>query len=94
VAVFFGVLFVAAWPAALAAGATWLVMAFIFRFSSLAALVSAALGPVYVGLFRGWGIPAFWLSVFMAVLVFVRHRENIERLIEGKESKIGAEKGA
>jgi glycerol-3-phosphate acyltransferase PlsY len=94
VAVFFGVLFVAAWPAALAAGATWLVIAFIFRFSSLAALVSAALGPVYVGLFRGWGVPAFWLSVFMAVLVFVRHRENIERLIEGKESKIGAEKRA
>lgn len=94
VAVFFGVLFVAAWPAALAAGATWIVMAAIFRFSSLAALVSAALGPVFVGLFNGWGIPAFWLAVFMAVLVFVRHRENIERLIEGKESKIGAENRA
>ncbi|HEY1414817.1 MAG TPA: glycerol-3-phosphate 1-O-acyltransferase PlsY [Caulobacteraceae bacterium] len=94
VAVFFGVLFVAAWPAALAAGATWIVTALIFRFSSLAALVTAALGPVYVGLLKGWGLPAFWLSVFMAVLVFVRHRENIERLIEGKESKIGAEKKA
>ncbi|HEY1879611.1 MAG TPA: glycerol-3-phosphate 1-O-acyltransferase PlsY [Caulobacteraceae bacterium] len=94
VAVFFGVLFVAAWPAALAAGATWIVTALIFRFSSLAALVTAALGPVYVGLLKGWGLPAFWLSVFMAVLVFVRHRENIERLIEGKESKIGAEKRA
>lgn len=94
VAIFFGVLLTAAWPAGLAAGVTWLVLAALFRFSSLASLVAAALGPVFVGLMRGWGIPAFWLSVVMAVLIWVRHRENIERLIEGKESKIGAEKKA
>ncbi|MGH7022801.1 MAG: glycerol-3-phosphate 1-O-acyltransferase PlsY [Caulobacteraceae bacterium] len=88
VATFFGVLIAAAWPAGLAAGATWIVMAAIFRFSSMAALVAAALSPVFVGLLRGWGGPPFWLAVFMAVLIFVRHRENLERLIEGKESKI------
>lgn len=94
VATFYGVMLAAAWPAGLAAGATWTVMAGVFRYSSLASLVSAVLGPVFVGLLNGWGLPAFWLAVFMAVLVFVRHRENIERLIEGKEPKIGAEKKA
>src|SRR5579863_1519131 len=94
VATFYGVMLAAAWPAGLAAGAIWILMALIFRFSSLAALASAALAPVLVGLLKGWGVPAFWLSVFMAVLIFVRHRENLERLIEGKESKIGAEKRA
>lgn len=94
VATFYGVMLAAAWPAGLAAGAIWIFMALVFRFSSLAALVSAALAPVLVGLLKGWGVPAFWLSVFMAVLIFVRHRENLERLIEGKESKIGAEKRA
>src|SRR5579863_1690544 len=47
VAIFFGVLLAAAWPAGLAAGVTWLVVAALFRFSSLAALVAAALGPVF-----------------------------------------------
>jgi glycerol-3-phosphate acyltransferase PlsY len=63
-------------------------VAAIFRYSSLAGLVAAALSPVLVGLLRGWGLPSFWLAVFMAVLIFVRHRENLERLIEGKESRI------
>lgn len=90
VATFFGVLLAVAWPAGLAAGATWLVVAAAFRYSSLAALVAAALAPIYIGLLRGWGIPSFWLAIGMAVLIFVRHGENIERLIEGKEARIGA----
>jgi glycerol-3-phosphate acyltransferase PlsY len=96
VATFFGVVIAATGLPGLAAGATWLVVAGVFRFSSLASLVAAALAPVYVGLLTkgGWGAPAFWLAVAMAVLIFVRHRENIERLIEGRESKIGAEKKA
>jgi glycerol-3-phosphate acyltransferase PlsY len=94
VATFFGVMIAAAWPAGLAAGATWILVAAVFRYSSLAALVAAALAPVYVGLLQGWGGPPFWLAVGMAILIFVRHGENIERLIEGKESKIGAAKKA
>ncbi|HEY7901682.1 MAG TPA: glycerol-3-phosphate 1-O-acyltransferase PlsY [Caulobacteraceae bacterium] len=88
VATFFGIMIAIAWPAGLAAGAIWIVVAAIFRYSSLAGLVAAALSPVLVGLLRGWGLPSFWLAVFMAVLIFVRHRENLERLIEGKESRI------
>jgi len=94
VATFFGVMIAAAWPAGLAAGATWIIVAAIFRFSSLASLAAAALAPVFVGLLHGWGTPPFWLALAMAVLVFVRHGENIERLIEGKETKIGAAKKA
>lgn len=94
VATFFGVMLAAAWPAGLAAGATWVLAALLFRWSSLAALLSAALCPVFVGLLKGWGVPAFWMAILMAVLIFVRHRENIERLIEGKEPKIDAERKA
>ena len=94
VATFFGVMIAAAWPAGLAAGATWIVVAAVFRYSSLAALIAAVLAPVFVGLLVGWGAPSFWLALAMAVLIFVRHGENIERLIEGKEAKIGAAKKA
>jgi len=89
VATFFGVMIAAAWPVGLAAGATWIAVAAAFRYSSLAALVAAALAPIFAGLMRGWGSPQFWLALGMAVLIFVRHRENLERLIEGKESRIG-----
>jgi len=87
-----GVLLATAWPVCLAAGAAWLAVAAIFRFSSLAALVAAALAPVLVAAFYGWRDPRFWLTLGMAVLIFVRHRGNIERLTNGTEPRIGASK--
>jgi glycerol-3-phosphate acyltransferase PlsY len=54
----------------------------------LAALAAAALAPLVVILMGGWASPLLWLTLFMATLIFVRHRENIARLIEGKESRI------
>ena len=92
VASFFGILLAADWPVGLMSGATWLVTAAVFRFSSLAALTAAALAPVFVLFVSGWRSPVLWLTIAMAVLIFVRHRENIERLIEGTESKIGKAK--
>jgi acyl phosphate:glycerol-3-phosphate acyltransferase len=92
VATFFGVSIAAVWPAGLLAGVTWIVVALVFRLSSLAALVAAALAPVYVGFIAGWGASAFWLAIGMAVLIFIRHRENIARLLKGEEPKIGASK--
>ena len=93
VATFLGTLIAIAWPAGLAAGATWLVMAFLFRFSSLAALTAVALAPLLVW----WLDPSdagklshIWLAAFMAVLVFIRHHENISRLLKGDEPRIGA----
>jgi glycerol-3-phosphate acyltransferase PlsY len=94
VATFFGVLIAIAWPAGLLAGATWLAMAAIFRMSSLAALTAAALAPLYVFLTGQTPEAKLWLAAFMAVLIFVRHHENIGRLLKGQEPRLGAKSAA
>jgi glycerol-3-phosphate acyltransferase PlsY len=91
VATFFGTLLAAAWPVGLLAGATWIVMALIFRISSLAALTAVALAPVYV-FAVGRPIPIAYLALFMAILVYVRHAANIRRLLRGEEPRIGGKK--
>lgn len=91
VATFFGTLLAAAWPVGLLAGATWLVVAFLFRISSLAALVAAALAPLYV-LLVGRPEPIAIMALFMAVLIYVRHAANIRRLLKGEEPRIGGSK--
>ncbi len=87
VATFLGTLLALAWPAGLAACATWLVVALIFRISSLSALVAAALSPVWLTLLGHEDMSL--LTVFLAALIFVRHRPNIQRMIAGTEPKIG-----
>jgi acyl phosphate:glycerol-3-phosphate acyltransferase len=91
VATFLGVLLAAAWPVGLAACATWLVVAVLARISSLAALVTAALAPLFAFLLHQ-PRAALILAVFMAVLVFIRHHANIARLLKGEEPRIGAGK--
>jgi glycerol-3-phosphate acyltransferase PlsY len=91
VATFFGTLLAAAWPVGIAAGATWLVVAFLFRISSLAGLTAVALAPLYAFVFHR-GLPIIYLTLFMAVLVFFRHAANIRRLLKGEEPRIGSEK--
>ena len=91
VATFLGVLLAAAWPVGLLACATWLVMAFGFRISSLSALTAAALSPLFVFLLDR-PHAYLYLAAFMAVLVFIRHHENIRRLLKGEEPKIGKKK--
>ncbi|MFN3582741.1 glycerol-3-phosphate 1-O-acyltransferase PlsY [Phenylobacterium sp.] len=91
VATFFGALLAAAWPVGVLAGATWLVVAFLFRMSSLAALVAAALAPVYA-LLVGRPEPIAVMALFMAVLIYVRHAANIRRLLKGEEPRIGGGK--
>lgn len=90
VATFLGLTLALSFPIGLAACATWLVTAAVFRFSSLAALVAAALAPVYFWLDDQWLIIPF--SVFFAVLIFIRHKDNIRRLLAGEEPRIGAAK--
>lgn len=93
VATFLGTLFAAAWPMGLLAGATWLLTAFIFRISSLSALVAAALiAPL--GLLFDQPHAFVVMALFMAVLIYVRHRDNIRRLLKGEEPKIGKKKPA
>jgi glycerol-3-phosphate acyltransferase PlsY len=91
VATAFGVLIAVAWPVALAAAVLWLAAAAVFRFSSLAALVAAvacaAGAPLLVDRHRAMLIAA------IAILVVIRHRENVHRLLAGTESRISFRKG-
>lgn len=65
--------------------ATWIVIILFSRYSSLAAIITAVLSPVYIWFFDNrFILPAVMLSC----LILVRHRENIQRLIKGEESKI------
>jgi len=93
VATYMGAMLAAAWPVGLAAGATWLIAAFLFRMSSLAALVAVALAPA-VALLLGRPPAIALLALFMALLVYIRHAENIRRLLKGEEPKIGGSKKA
>lgn len=77
----------------LATALTWLIIAFFFRYSSLASLVAAVFAPVYYVLFSGvvWyaEAPVTAAIVAMGLLLIWRHRENIKRLMAGKESRLG-----
>ena len=70
---------------------TWLIVAFFFRYSSLAALVSAVFAPLWYGLLFGIDSIAAAILVMSALLVW-RHRANIASLIAGRESRIGRRK--
>lgn len=93
VATFFGSWLAIAWPLGAIAGLIWLGMAKLFKYSSLSALTAAALLPV-IALLPIPFIPngSVYLALFMAALIFWRHRPNIARLRNGSEPKIGAEK--
>lgn len=70
---------------------TWLVIAYAFRYSSLAALVASVFAPFYYGLLFGLR-PALLAIAVMSGLLIYRHRQNIANLVAGKESKIGSRK--
>jgi glycerol-3-phosphate acyltransferase PlsY len=91
VATFYGVLLSAAFPVGALAGLTWIAMAFLFRMSSLAALTAAALAPLFAFAVDA-PRPIVVLAVVMAVLIYIRHHENIRRLLKGEEPRIGAKK--
>jgi acyl phosphate:glycerol-3-phosphate acyltransferase len=70
---------------------TWIAIAAIFRYSSLAALIAAAFAPLYYGWLFGPDAMAAALTAMSALLVW-RHRDNIRRLLAGQEGRIGAAK--
>lgn len=72
----------------LACLATWLLMAGIFRISSLAALTTAVLAPIYAGLLMGWDNKTIAVLVIALMLVY-RHKGNLMKLISGQEARIG-----
>ena len=87
VATALGVLFAASWPVGLLGCLTWLASAFLFRMSSLAGLIALAAAPGFM----------YWLdtghhtilALVLTVLIFIRHHENIRRILKGEEPKIG-----
>jgi acyl phosphate:glycerol-3-phosphate acyltransferase len=87
VATFLGVTLALQWPVGLLALATWLAAAAIWRISSLAALIAAALVPLYMLLFHQPFSAA--LELLLACLIFAMHRENIGRILNGQEPRIG-----
>ncbi|MGV3495132.1 MAG: glycerol-3-phosphate 1-O-acyltransferase PlsY [Ramlibacter sp.] len=96
VATFIGVVFGVHWALGVATGLTWLIIALFFRYSSLASLVAAVFAPVYYlfGDRLAWYAEkpiALALGV-MALLLAWRHRANIQRLVQGTESRLGQKK--
>ncbi len=92
VATTLGVLLAAAWPVGVLACLTWLVVALLFRISSLSALVAVGLSPVTAWFLAGPKMAL--LCVLVTVLVFIRHEANIRRLLKGEEPKINFKKKA
>ncbi|MDC0135097.1 glycerol-3-phosphate 1-O-acyltransferase PlsY [Sulfitobacter sp.] len=90
VATFLGILLALAWPVGLAACLAWLIGAGLSRISSMGGLFSAASSTILI-VVMGFGA-GYLLSVLLAVIVFLRHRENITRIRAGTEPKIGQKK--
>lgn len=87
VATFLGVVLALAWPAGIAACATWLAVALVSRYSSLSALVAAIATPVWMAVFGHSDMMV--LTMLLAALVLARHQANIGRLLRGEEPRIG-----
>ena len=86
-----GILFGINLALGLATLATWLIVAFFLRYSSLAALAAAVFGPIYFVFLFGFQPMAIALSVVCALLIW-RHRSNIRNLMNGTETRIGKKK--
>jgi glycerol-3-phosphate acyltransferase PlsY len=86
VATTIGVFLAIAWPVGLIACAVWLLVALLFRYSSLAALIAVAAAPVAAWFLANHQTAG--LALFLAVVVWLRHHENIGRLLRGQESRI------
>ena len=91
VATALGVLLALSWPVALICAAVWLMMAFGLKISSLAALTATVISPL-AAMFLVQQ-PSWQAAIaVIAALVLLRHRSNIQNLLNGKESKIGSGK--
>ena len=86
-----GVLFALDPLIGLAVMGTWLLVAFVSRYSSLAALLAAALAPLYTALIHGTNGQILVISI-IAMTLIGKHWQNLQRLLAGQESKIGNKK--
>ena len=90
VASFGGLLLAMAWPVGLLWAASWLIVLALFRMSSLAGLISAALTPLFA-----WAFASPQITIFcgaLAIAIFFKHSANIQRILKGTEPRIGSPK--
>jgi len=88
VATFLGVLLGLHWPTMVLTSLIWLATAFVTRYSSLSALIGSLAAPLTLLLFGQHAFAA--VAALMTLIIWVRHHANIQRLLAGEESKIGA----
>lgn len=88
VATYLGILLGLVWPGALVFIAAWIIIALLTRYSSLSALVASILVPLSI-LYLGLDKSALLFAV-LTLIIFIKHRANIQRLISGTETKIGS----
>lgn len=87
VATMLGVMIGLSLPIGLAVAGTWLFVAKVLKVSSLSALVATALAPVYIYFLSG-EMSWVWVTLIMTMILFWRHKDNIERLLKGEEDLI------
>ena len=92
VATFLGVCFALYWPVGVLVAATWLGAALIWRISSLSALIAIALSSAYFLLLHRDSDAA--VALLLSLLIYYMHRENIRRLMQGTEPRIGKKSSA
>jgi glycerol-3-phosphate acyltransferase PlsY len=90
VATAIGVILALSWPIGLVVMAMWFLVAMLFRYSSLAAIIAIGLSPLYAYLLKRPDL--IWLTVAIVFFIVLRHADNIQRLVKGKEPKIGSNK--
>lgn len=83
-----GTLLAISWPVCVLTCAAWLLIAGMFRYSSLATMVSIVASPFFAYWFEG-DLMLAYMAGGLAVLSLIRHKQNIQRLIKGQETKIG-----
>jgi glycerol-3-phosphate acyltransferase PlsY len=88
VATFVGVCLSLYWPVGLMVAATWIAAAFVWRISSLSALIAIALSSAYFLLLHRESYAL--LALILSLLIYYMHRDNIRRLLRGEEPRIGA----
>jgi len=91
VATAIGTLIAVSWPVSLCWFATWGIVAALFRYSSLASLTASVAAPFYIAYFTA-DINLIVVYIIMMMLLIIRHRSNIQKLMNGQESKIGEKK--
>jgi glycerol-3-phosphate acyltransferase PlsY len=90
VATFFGIMAALHWPSGLAYAAVWIGALLVTRYSSVAGMAAALLAPAAAALLGRFDLALLYLGV--GLLVFWKHRANLERLLAGIEPRVGASK--